>query len=132
MKPKHVNEWLNIPVTALQTNFCLTPLQELASYHNYIGQDFKKFIFDFKYRKANYFLKFIEDDKKLIKSDRVLNFIKEWFKKGVITTRRNLIKKEYEFAIDFAKLINKSADDNPFVWQMDQISVELAETNDSW
>ena len=120
------------PVAALQTNFCLIPLKKLASYHNYIGQDFKRFIFDFKYRKENYVLEFIEDDKKLVKSNQILSFIKKWFKKDVITTRRNLIKKEYEFTIAFTELIDSSVKDNPFIWQTDQISIKLADTNDSW
>ena len=120
------------PVAALQSNFCLNLIKKLATNHNYTNEDFKKLIFNFNYDKENYRLKFINEDKKLLKKDHMLSFIREWFKKDVITTRKKLPKREYEFAIAFAELIDKPNAENPFFWHKDRISIEISSTKDLW
>ena len=103
-------EWMKKrPVSALQSNFCLIPLKKIAQVYGYKDEDFKKFIFDFCYDEENYLLRFVDDKNKIIKSDQVLIFIKEWFEKGLITTRQNIEenKQYFNFGKAFAKLIEK-------------------------
>ena len=128
-------EWMKKqPVSALQQNFSLNWVKKVAENYDYNSEDFKKLIFDFTYNEENYFLKIIDDERKIVDSNRILGFIKTWFEERLITTRSSFesAKKYSEFSAAFAKLVNKLSLNNPFNWKSDQIEREFEKSEDPW